>query len=75
MLHLSTVSQDANHSYYHLMNHAQARIDFLLGQISNDSIGQDPRHDSFDLTPPRLSLGTGYDLIVRLKHLWMQKSR
>lgn len=75
MLHLSIVSQDGNHSCGLLTNDAQARVDFLLGQVSNDGIREEPRHDSCDLTLPHLPLGAGCNLIMRLKYLWMQKLR
>ena len=75
MLHLSMVSQDGNHSCGLLTNDAQARVDFLLGQVSNDGIREEPRHDSRDPTLPHLPLGAGCNLIMRLKYLWMQKLR
>lgn len=43
-----------DHSRGHLTNDGQARIDFLLGQVSNDGLRQDLRHDVLDVNLPRL---------------------
>ena len=72
---LSIVGQDENHCCGRLTNDAQARVDFLLAQVFNNGIGEDPSHDSRELILPHLPLDASCNLIMRLKYLWMQKPR